>query len=99
MIVDGFMGWKVPVFFRRLLTMIPALIVIALGVNTLSTLIFSQVILSMTLPFAIIPLIWLTSRRDVMGDMVNGRKIRALAIAVAMVVLAMNVVLLAGAFF
>ena len=76
MIVDGFMGWKVPVFFRRLLTMIPALIIIALGVNTLSTLIFSQVILSMTLPFAIIPLIWLTSRRDVMGDMVNGPTIR-----------------------
>lgn len=99
MIVDGFMGWKVPVFFRRLLTMIPALIVIALGVNTLSTLIFSQVILSMTLPFAIIPLIWLTSRRDVMGNMVNGPTIRMLAIAVALVVLAMNVVLLAGAFF
>ncbi len=99
MIVDGFMGWKVPVFFRRLLTMIPALIVIALGVNTLSTLIFSQVILSMTLPFAIIPLIWLTSRRDVMGNMVNGLTIRMLAIAVALVVLAMNVVLLAGAFF
>jgi manganese transport protein len=98
MIVDGFMGWKVPVFFRRLLTMIPALIVIGLGVNTLSTLIFSQVILSMTLPFAIIPLIWLTSRRDVMGSMVNGVKIRTLAIIVAGVVLAMNVVLLAGAF-
>lgn len=92
------MGWKVPVFFRRLLTMIPALIVIAMGVNTLSTLIFSQVIPSMTLPFAIIPLIWLTSRRDVMGNMVNGVKIRTLAIIVAIVVPAMNVLLLAGAF-
>jgi manganese transport protein len=99
MIVDGFMGWKVPIFFRRLLTMIPALIVIGLGVNTLSTLILSQVILSMTLPFAIIPLIWLTSRRDVMGNMANGPTIRALAILVAGIVLAMNVVLLAGAFF
>jgi manganese transport protein len=98
MIVDGFMGWKVPVFFRRLVTMIPALIVIGLGVNTLSTLILSQVILSMTLPFAIIPLIWLTSRRDVMGNMANGPTIRILAIMVAGVVLAMNVVLLAGAF-
>jgi manganese transport protein len=97
MIVDGFMGWKVPVFFRRLVTMIPALIVIGLGVNTLSTLIFSQVILSMTLPFAIIPLIWLTSRRDVMGSMANGPTIRVLAIAVAAVVLAMNAVLLVGA--
>ena len=99
MIVDGFMGWKVPVFFRRLLTMIPALIVIGLGVNTLSTLIFSQVILSMTLPFAIIPLIWLTSRRDVMGDMANGPTIRFLAVLVALVVLAMNAVLLIGAAF
>jgi manganese transport protein len=78
--------------------MIPALIVIGLGVNTLSTLIFSQVILSMTLPFAIIPLIWLTSRRDVMGNMANGPAIRALAFIVAGVVLAMNVILLAGAF-
>jgi manganese transport protein len=95
MIVDGFMRWRVPVFVRRLITMIPALAVIALGVNTLSTLIASQVVLSMVLPFAVVPLVWLTSRRDVMGDLVNSRTVRVLAIAVAVLVIAMNVVLLA----
>jgi len=95
MIVDGFMRWRVPVFVRRLITMIPALAVIALGVNTLSTLIASQVVLSMVLPFAVVPLVWLTSRRDVMGDLVNSRTVRLLAIAVAVLVIAMNVVLLA----
>jgi manganese transport protein len=94
MIVDGFMRWRVPVFVRRLITMVPALAVIALGVNTLSTLIASQVVLSMVLPFAVVPLVWLTSRGDVMGDLVNGRTVRVLAIAVAVLLITMNVVLL-----
>jgi manganese transport protein len=76
--------------------MIPALIVIALGVNTLTTLIASQVVLSVALPFAVVPLVWLTSRRDVMGDMVNGRLVRAAAMGVAALVIAMNLVLLAA---
>jgi manganese transport protein len=95
MIVDGFMRWRVSVFVRRLITMVPALAIIALGVNTLSTLIASQVVLSIVLPFAVVPLVWLTSRRDVMGELVNGRKVRLLAIAVAALLIAMNVVLLA----
>ena len=95
MIVDGFMQWRVSVFLRRLVTMIPALIVIGLGVNTLSTLIASQVVLSLVLPFAVVPLVWLTGRRDVMGDLVNGRLVKALAILVACLVIAMNLVLLA----
>jgi manganese transport protein len=99
MIVDGFMGWRVSVFLRRLVTMIPALIVLAIGVNTLSTLVASQVTLSIVLPFAVIPLVWLTSRRDIMGELVNGPVVRALAIGVAGLVVAMNVVLLAVTFF
>jgi manganese transport protein len=94
MIVDGFMEWRVSVFLRRLITMVPALVVIALGANTLTTLVASQVVLSVVLPFAVVPLVWLTSRRDVMGDLVNGRTVRALAVGVAGVVIAMNVVLL-----
>ena len=94
MIVDGFMNWRVSVFVRRLATMIPALAVIGLGAGTLRTLIASQVVLSLVLPFAVVPLVWLTSRRDVMGELVNGRVVRALAIAVAVLVIAMNVVLL-----
>ena len=94
MIVDGFMNWRISVFLRRLITMIPALIVIGIGVNTLTTLIASQVVLSMVLPFAILPLVWLTSRRDVMGELVNSRTIRYLAVLVSAVVILMNVVLL-----
>ena len=94
MIVDGFMNWRISVFLRRFITMIPALIVIGLGANTLTTLIASQVVLSLVLPFAIVPLVWLTSRRDVMGDLVNSRTIRYLAILVSVVVILMNVVLL-----
>jgi manganese transport protein len=94
MIVDGFMNWRVSVFVRRLITMIPALIVIAAGADTLRTLIASQVVLSLVLPFAVVPLVWLTSRRDVMGDLVNGPVVRVLAISVSVIVIAMNVVLL-----
>jgi manganese transport protein len=75
--------------------MVPAMVVIGLGVNTLTTLIASQVVLSMALPFAVVPLVWLTNRRDVMGDLANGMTIRALAILVSCLVIAMNVVLLA----
>jgi manganese transport protein len=95
MIVDGFMQWRVSVFLRRLITMVPALLVIALGANTLTTLVASQVVLSLVLPFAVVPLVWLTSKRDVMGELVNGRVVRALAVGVAALVIAMNVVLLA----
>jgi manganese transport protein len=94
MIVDGFMNWSVSVFVRRLITMIPALIVIGAGADTLRTLIASQVVLSLVLPFAVVPLVWLTSRRDVMGDLVNGPVVRVLAISVSVIVIAMNVVLL-----
>ena len=95
MIVDGFMRWRVSVFVRRLVTMIPALVVIAVGANTLTTLIASQVVLSLALPFAVVPLVWLTSRRDVMGDLVNGPVVRAAAIGAAGLVITMNLVLLA----
>jgi manganese transport protein len=94
MIVDGFMRWRVSVFLRRLVTMVPALIVIGLGANTLTTLVASQVVLSLVLPFAVVPLVWLTGRRDVMGDLVNGRITRLLAMLVACVVIAMNLLLL-----
>ena len=94
MIVDGFMRWRVSIFLRRLITMVPALFVIGIGANTLDTLVASQVVLSVVLPFAVIPLVWLTSRRDVMGELVNGRVVRVLAVVVAGLVVAMNVVLL-----
>jgi manganese transport protein len=94
MIVDGFMQWRVSVFLRRFIAMIPALVVIALGTNTLTTLVASQVVLSLVLPFAVVPLVWLTNRRDVMGDLVNGKLIKSLALLVTMIVISMNVLLL-----
>jgi manganese transport protein len=95
MIVDGFMRWRVSVFLRRFITMIPALVIIGLGTNTLTTLVASQVVLSLVLPFAVVPLVWLTGRRDIMGDLVNGRVVKGLAVLVAVLVISMNVVLLA----
>jgi manganese transport protein len=74
--------------------MIPALVVIGLGADTLRTLVASQVVLSPVLSFAVVPLVWLTSRRDVMGDLVNGTVVRILAIGVSALVIAMNSVLL-----
>lgn len=97
MIVDGFMNLRIPVFLRRLITMVPALVVIWLHVDTLQTLIASQVVLSAMLPFAVVPLVWLTSRRDLMGDLVNGRALRAAAVVTATAVVAMNLILLASA--
>jgi manganese transport protein len=58
-------------------------------------LVASQVVLSMTLPFTVVPLVWLTNRRDVMCDLVNGKLTRALAVLVSCLVIAMNVLLLA----
>ncbi|MGZ3602089.1 MAG: Nramp family divalent metal transporter, partial [Ktedonobacterales bacterium] len=70
-IMDGFLGWKIPVWLRRLITMVPALVVIAIGADPTSTLVFSQVALSFVLPFAIVPLLYFTNRRDIMHGLVN----------------------------
>jgi manganese transport protein len=93
-VMSGFIGVRIPVFVRRLVTMLPALAVIAAGVNPTSALILSQVILSFGVPFALIPLVLLTSRRDVMGDYVSGGAIRALAWLCALTITGLNVFLL-----
>ena len=93
-IMDGFLGWHIPVWLRRLLTMLPALVVIALGVDATYTLVVSQVVLSFVLPFAIVPLLYFTERRDLMGDLVNHQVTRILGWAVAAVVITLNVILL-----
>src|SRR6185312_3511254 len=72
-IMEGFLGWKIPTWVRRGLTMLPALVFIALNVNPDQTLVISQVVLSFVLPFAIIPLLIFTSRRAIMGGLVNRR--------------------------
>jgi manganese transport protein len=70
-VMAGFMDWQIPLFLRRALTMIPSLLILALAVNTTNALVYSQIVLSFGIPFALIPLILITRKRQVMGEMVN----------------------------
>ena len=98
MVMQGFVGFRIPVWLRRLVTMIPAFIVIAAGANVTSALVYSQVALSLALPAPVIALIVFTGRRDIMGDFVNSRLTQAAAIMGAIVILALNVVLVLQTF-
>lgn len=98
-IMRGFLGWQVPLWFRRGVTMVPALIVIALGIEATRTLIISQVVLSFGIPFALIPLVIFTQRRDLMGDLANRRLTTIAASAVAALIIALNLFLLYETFF
>jgi manganese transport protein len=93
-IMQGFMNFKISVFLRRLVTMIPAIVVIAVGLDPLKTLVLSQAVLSFCLPFAMIPLLLLTRRADLMGTHVNRRITNYLAGLATTIILAMNVWLL-----
>src|SRR5262249_3669630 len=66
-VMQGFVQRQIPLFVRRLVTMIPAFVVIAIGLDPTRTLVISQVVLSFGIPFALVPLVYFTSRRDVMG--------------------------------
>jgi manganese transport protein len=93
-IMQGFLHRKIPVWIRRLVTMVPSLLVIFLGWEPTRTLVISQVVLSFGLPFAIIPLIMFTSRRDLMGELVNSKPTTVIAGIVASLIVALNVFLL-----
>ncbi|SDE43277.1 Nramp family divalent metal transporter [Paraburkholderia lycopersici] len=98
MIMQGFVNFRIPLWLRRALTMVPSFVVVALGVNATVALVMSQVVLSLALPFPMTALVWFTCRRDVMGPHRNGALTAAVAVAGAAVVLALNVVLLLGTF-
>jgi manganese transport protein len=89
-IMQGFLHWHIAPWLRRIITMAPALIVIMLGWDPTTTLVLSQVVLSFGLPFAIIPLIMFTRRRDLMGDLVNRTSTTVLAVIVAALIVALN---------
>jgi len=93
-VMQGFIRKRIPLFLRRALTMIPALAVLALGLNTTSSLVISQVVLSFGLPFALTPLVMLSRRRDVMGEFVNRRITTITASIVVGVILLLNIYLL-----
>jgi manganese transport protein len=92
-VLEGFLDIKFPIFLRRLLTLIPSLIVIGLGIDALKILILSQVVLSFALPFALIPLLLLTSRKPVMQQFVNTPLLRTAGWLIATIILALNAML------
>jgi len=93
-VMQGFIKRTIPVWVRRFVTMLPAFVVIAIGLDPTRTLVISQVVLSFGIPFALIPLVIFTSKRDVMGALVNRRVTTAIAGVVAVVISALNVFLL-----
>jgi manganese transport protein len=93
-IMQGFLRRRIPLFARRALTMFPALVILALGVEPTWALVVSQVVLSFGIPFALVPLLLLTRRRDLMGELVNARRTTAVAVLVAAVIIGLNAVLL-----
>ena len=97
-IMQGFLHFHVPIWLRRLVTMLPAFVVVAMGVNPTQALVMSQVVLSIALPVPMIALIIFTSRRDVMGSYAMRPGTKWLAFVGATIVLALNFTLLASVF-
>jgi manganese transport protein len=93
-IMQSFVGFSVPLWVRRVITMLPAVVVVALGLNVTQTLIVSQVILSFVLPVPVIALVLLGSHRKIMGEMVNRPFVTALAVCAAAAILVLNGVLI-----
>jgi manganese transport protein len=97
-VMQGFVRRRIPLSVRRVVTMLPAFVVIAIGLDPSSTLVISQVVLSFGIPFALVPLVWFTSRRDIMGALVNRRMTTATACVVAALIVGLNLYLLAQTF-
>jgi manganese transport protein len=97
-VMQGFIGRRVPLFVRRAVTMLPALVVLGLGLPITASLVLSQVALSFGIPFALVPLLLLTRRRDIMGPLVNRRLTTATTGVIAASIIAMNIYLLTVTF-
>jgi manganese transport protein len=98
-VMQGFIQRTIPLALRRAVTMAPALIVLAVGLDPTRSLVISQVVLSFGIPFALVPLVLLTRRRDVMGELANRRITTAAAAIVATMIIALNAFLLYQTFF
>jgi manganese transport protein len=94
-VMQGFVRRQIPVWVRRIVTMLPAFVVIAAGVDPTRTLVISQVVLSFGIPFALIPLVVFTSRKRIMGALVNTRTTIVAAVAVTVIIVSLNIFLLA----
>jgi manganese transport protein len=98
MIMQGFVGFRIPIIVRRLVTMIPAFVVVWLGVNSTNALVMSQVVLSIALPAPVIALLIFTRRKDIMGAFVNSRLTNIAAVVGALLILTLNAILLLQTF-
>jgi manganese transport protein len=98
MIMQGFIGFRIPLWVRRLVTMIPAFVVVGLGIDATNALVISQVVLSITLPLPMIALLKFTRRPDLMGRFATGRLMHAAAIIGAGLVLTLNGLLILQTF-
>ncbi len=95
----GFINIRIPLLLRRAITMTPAIAILAAGMNPTNVLVLSQVVLSFGIPFALVPLVMLTSRRDVTGIPVNQRATIIIAWGIVIVISALNVFPLYQQFF
>lgn len=93
-IMQGFLHFHIPIWVRRVVTLAPAFVVILMGLDPTRTLVISQVILSLGLPFAVVPLVWFTGRRDLMGALVNRPVTKVVAWGVTGLIVALNLYLL-----
>jgi manganese transport protein len=93
-VMQGFVTRRIPLFLRRAVTLLPALVVLAIGVDPSRALVLSQVVLSFGIPFALVPLVMFTRRRDLMGDLANTRPTTAVAVAIAALIVGLNLFLL-----
>jgi manganese transport protein len=98
-VMQGFINRRIPLFLRRMITMTPALAILAIGVNPSRSLVISQVVLSFGIPFALIPLLVFCRNRNIMGALTNYRLTTAVATVVVMLIVSLNVFLLQQTFF
>jgi manganese transport protein len=98
-VMQGFINRQIPLFLRRLITMAPALIILAIGLNPSRSLVISQVVLSFGIPFALVPLLIFCRNRHVMGTLVNRKITTAVASVVVALIVSLNVFLLYQTFF
>jgi manganese transport protein len=98
-VMQGFINRRIPLWLRRLITMLPALVILAIGLNPSRSLVLSQVVLSFGIPFALIPLLIHCRNRQVMGALVNRRATTAIATVVVALIVCLNVFLLYQTFF
>jgi manganese transport protein len=98
-VMQGFIQRRIPIFLRRAITLAPALVVLGIGLNPTDALVMSQVVLSFGIPFALVPLLMIARRRDIMGSLANPRWLTAIASVIGGLIIALNVFLLQQVFF